>query len=1127
MNKRLVWMAEVLALAGIYFLAGKIGLSLAVVNVSATAVWPPTGISLAVLLLAGYRFWPGIFLGAFLLNLLTQGSWATTAGLAAGNTLEAVAGAWLVNRFAGGRKAFERARTVFRFAGVAAVLATTISATFGVTSLALGGFARWENYGPVWLTWWLGNAVSNLSIAPLIIVWWTRGWLRLRAFQAAEACVLLLLLIGLGQLVFWGRGMGESAYPLAYLALPLIVWASFRFDQRGAITASLLMSMIALAGTLQGLGPFAVPDSNASLLLLQAFTGVLSLTGLVLGAALFERAEADRRLQVQDAISRILAEAGSLGEAVERVLRALCETAAWDVGLFWFVHRQENLLRCMKVWHHPEVRFPEFEAASRGRSFAPGIGLPGRVWSRGEPAWIPNVAKDMNFPRMPVAVKDGLRSGFSFPLKMKDEVLAVIECFSRKSRDADEDFLRMMAGIGNQLGQFMERKRAETELRTSEELYRAVTESAADGIITINENSVMLSVNRATELIFGYDSREMVGKSLTMLMPERFRSMHLLGMRRYLETGVRNIGWRAVELPGLHKSGTELSLEISFGRSARDGEHLFTGVVRNISERKRAEEALRASRQQLQLVTDALPVLISYVDSEGRYRFNNQAYEQWFGISRESIFGRHLREVLGEPTYQRIEPHTEAALAGKYARFEAEVAYPSGGTRIIQADYIPHFDEDRRVLGFFALVADITESKRESERIEFLSEATALLNQSLDYRKTLQGLARMVVPRVADWCAIDLLEKDGSLHRLAAAHADPAKVQVAMDLHRRYPGSPEDPIPRVLRTHQTEWAAEVSDELLQSAAKDAEHLAIFRNLGLRSYLILPLVVREKALGAMTLAMADSDRRFGESDLRFAEELARRAGLALDNALLYQEVEERVGRRTADLKEINRELEAFTHTVAHDLRSPLRAISGFSQALSDDYRSVLDQKGDEHLQRIIVAAKRMDDLIGDLLSYSRLSHSELGLARVDLSAVIDRARQAVALEVQIKNAIVAVVGPLPAVWAHSGTVERILVNLISNALKFVSPDVQPRIEISAEHRGKYVRLLIRDNGIGIAPEHLHRVFGMFERLHSPSNYPGTGIGLAIVKKGAERMGGTAGADSEPGKGSAFWIELPAA
>src|SRR5438094_6392160 len=171
MNRRFYSVVAIVGLAVVYFFSGRFGLSLAMVNESASAVWPPTGIAFAALLLWGYRLWPGIFLGAFLVNITTQGSVATTLAIAAGNTLEALLGAWAIHRFANGEKVFERARNIFRFVVLTPILSTTVSATLGVTSLTLGGFAQWDQYPAVWLTWWLGDAVGDLIVAPLMVIW--------------------------------------------------------------------------------------------------------------------------------------------------------------------------------------------------------------------------------------------------------------------------------------------------------------------------------------------------------------------------------------------------------------------------------------------------------------------------------------------------------------------------------------------------------------------------------------------------------------------------------------------------------------------------------------------------------------------------------------------------------------------------------------------------------------------------------------------------------------------------------------------------------------------------------------------------------------------------------------------
>src|SRR5271163_3646342 len=189
-------------LAVIYFVAGKLGLSMAFVHPSSTAVWPPTGIALTALLLLGYRVWPGIFLGAFLVNLTTAGTILTSLGIATGNTLEGLVGAYLVTRFANGRNAFERGPDTFRFAILAGTVGTAVAATFGVTSLSLGGFAPWADYKNIWLTWWLGDGVGAVMVAPLLILWISDFRIRWRWTQLGEMLALIASMFLIAEIVF-------------------------------------------------------------------------------------------------------------------------------------------------------------------------------------------------------------------------------------------------------------------------------------------------------------------------------------------------------------------------------------------------------------------------------------------------------------------------------------------------------------------------------------------------------------------------------------------------------------------------------------------------------------------------------------------------------------------------------------------------------------------------------------------------------------------------------------------------------------------------------------------------------------------------------------------------------------
>src|SRR5437660_4630125 len=297
----------------IYFIAGKLGLSLAFLNASASPVWPPAGISLAVLLLFGYRIWPAIFVGAFLVNATTAGNVATSLAIATGNTLEAVSGAWLVNRFAGGTSVFDRPQGVFKFA-LAVVVSTIVSPIFGVTSLALGGFANWANYGAIWLTWWLGDATGDLLIAPLIILWSVASKRQWNRSQAVEVGVLLLLLFVLSEAVFGGwLTISARNYPIAFICGPIVIWTAFRFTQRETATGIFILSAIAIWGTLHGFGPFVGETENQSLLALHSWTAVLTISAMALSAGMAERRRAEAALRESEAHVSLAANAANLG----------------------------------------------------------------------------------------------------------------------------------------------------------------------------------------------------------------------------------------------------------------------------------------------------------------------------------------------------------------------------------------------------------------------------------------------------------------------------------------------------------------------------------------------------------------------------------------------------------------------------------------------------------------------------------------------------------------------------------------------------------------------------------------------------------------------------------------------
>ena len=296
-----------LAVCAAYILAGKLSLRFATVHPSASPFWPPTGIAIATLLILGRRFWPTIFLGAFLVNLTTAGTTLTSLGIALGNTVEALLATYLVTRFANGRRAFENSWDILRFALYAGILSTGVAATTGVLSLALGGLASWGQYGPIWRTWWLGDATGALVFTPFLLLWSANPrlkWSEREVFEGLCLFGLMLLTVSIvfGPL-FHAQMRGD---PWTFLCTPFLMWAAFRFGPREAAAAICILCVVEVAGTVHGYGPFVSESTNKSLLLLQAFVATKTVMILIFAVEVWERRRQEehaKRLAVTDPLT--------------------------------------------------------------------------------------------------------------------------------------------------------------------------------------------------------------------------------------------------------------------------------------------------------------------------------------------------------------------------------------------------------------------------------------------------------------------------------------------------------------------------------------------------------------------------------------------------------------------------------------------------------------------------------------------------------------------------------------------------------------------------------------------------------------------------------------------------------
>jgi PAS domain S-box-containing protein len=592
-------LALMFGLAAVYFGTAKLGLSMALVAEQVSAVWPPTGVALVGVLVFGYQIWPGLLLGAYLANATANEPIATACGIAVGNTLEAITGAWLLRRWVGFDNSLERLKDVLGLIVLAAGVSTIVSATIGVLSLCLGGVRPWSDFGSLWSVWWLGDAMGNLVVAPVLLTASIPRRPPLR--RTAEAALLAIGVTVIGLVIFNGPTTSDPAYSsLAYAVFPFVVWAALRFGQQGAARVTFVASVFASMGVWRGVGPIGWGTIHDRLVSLQAFLGVVAATGLILAAALAERRRDEERKSVLHAVAEILANSPTLGQATPQIIQRICDTLAWQVGAIWEVDRTSAVLTCAGVWHAGTTTFPVFEAATRGRTFENGVGLPGRVWASGAPAWIPDVVHDSNFPRAAIAEREGLHAAFGFPIRLGADVHGVVEFFSPQIRRPDEDLLQTMGTIGIQIGQFIERRHGEEEVRRSEALKTAVLESALDAIITIDHQGKIIEFNPGADKMYGWPRALAIGKPLVdLIIPASLKEKHQQGMMHYTATGHGPILDKRLELPAVRSDGAEFPVELIVTRISLPGSPMFTGYIRDITERRKLEDALRERAVEL------------------------------------------------------------------------------------------------------------------------------------------------------------------------------------------------------------------------------------------------------------------------------------------------------------------------------------------------------------------------------------------------------------------------------------------------------------------------------------------------------------------------------------------------
>ncbi len=663
------------------------------------------------------------------------------------------------------------------------------------------------------------------------------------------------------------------------------------------------------------------------------------------------------------------------------------------------------------------------------------------------------------------------------------------------------------------------------ELAAARQNIADTLEHISDAFVSLNTDWRYTYVNEKAGELFGRNPKELIGQHIWSEFPEgvgqSFYHAYHKAMAEQIPIDIEEYypPWKRWFENRIYPSATGISI-----------------FFHDINRRKLTEQALKDSEAALN-ESQSIAGIGSYAtDMQTGLWHSSAMLDQVLGIDGNYTHDLRGWNALIHPENRiQQEAYLRAQILDKNPDVNREfriVRHNDQAERWVHALGRIKFDVAGNPLSMRGTLSDITERKQTETQIQSqldmlhaLYAGAHKLSESTD----MTGIAH----HVTQWCVevlgvqlawLGRAEEDGSVSLLAqhpAEHPYPRSIAVRWDDTPLGSG----PTGLAIRQEKPVFTHEIVDN---------PQFAPWRELALASDMhssaAFPLISRGKAFGALTLYSA-TPGFFTAERIALFQAMAHQAAAALIKIELYNEVrayaeelEQRVALRTADLEASNQALEAYSYSVSHDLRAPLRAMQGFAQALQEDYGDTLDATGKNYIQRIAGAAARMSTLIQDLLDYSHLSRTDIALKPVRLSAAIREALAQLNGEISLSGAQITVDPALPDVMGNELILSQILYNLIGNAIKFVPDGTRPVVRIGAEARDERVRIWVEDNGIGIAPEHQARIFRVFERLHGVETYPGTGIGLAIVHKGASRMQGAAGLESTTGKGSRFWVEL---
>lgn len=852
--------------------------------------------------------------------------------------------------------------------------------------------------------------------------------------------------------------------------------------------------------------------------------------------------EAADRFAFLAAAGEALASSLDYEQTLRQVAR-LAVPALGDVCLVDIV--EDGVVRRVAVEHALPAKRDVLEALAR--EFPPQVGSPapaGQVLATGVPELLEVIdseviARHTDSTRHAELIRGvGMRSHVAVPMKVHGRIVGVLSVgITESDRRYGPDDVSVFEEIGRRAAMAVEnarlyraaqaeiehRRRVEAELRLSELRYRAILEQSPMSTQILAPDGRTLAVNRAWEALWGLTLDHVQQYNVLTDAQLEARGVTLL-LRRAFEGEPQHLPEIAYEpdatLPEASRFRGAVRWVSALAYPVRDEHGAVREVVlihTDVTEARTAQEGLRASEDRLNRALAATRMIIWEWDLANDVIECSDNAVEFFGM--RVAHSEHFMRTIHPDDLPRVQAASRAALE-EAVPFHAEFRLgPAGGPdRWVESRGTVQRNAEGVPTRFLGVTLETTGLKHAEERTRMLADAGRVLGASLDYTTTLADLSRVVVPRLADWYAIDLIDENGNLQRVSVHHPDPARVELAHELFRSYPSSREDGRGawRVIDTGEAEWMEEILPSLLEQAARDEHHLRILRGLDLRSYIIVPLVAREAVIGVLTLVYAESKRRYAPADVEVATDLARRAAVAVDNARLF-----------AQLQHEHRRKDEFLATLAHELRNPLAPIRNGLAVLAAAPDPAIAARMREIMERQLAQMVR---LIDDLLDLSRVTRGviELRRERVEVATVV-----AAALETSrplLDAAGVAYAIRLPArelrIDADPTRLAQVLTNLLNNAAKFTPRGGQ--VEVRVHEEGPDCVLDVQDTGIGIEPTRLEQVFEMFARGPDSAAHGGLGIGLTLARHLVQLHGGSLRATSEGvGRGSRFTVRLPLA